>query len=178
MKTVSQIVSLAALIATLLASGAGLAQEKHKYYFKAPPGVTKYTQQQTIDVGDVPGHQIRIAQLHSKYTDPAPSYDGVKVREAMGYLSSDYVNGSGRFTQYGVAQMENGDRLFQRSEALAQTSVAADGSRKASFATVTTLAGGTGKFAAIRGVLRSTGFTDFKTGTSDTVTEGEYWFEK
>jgi hypothetical protein len=43
---------------------------------------------------------------------------------------------------------------------------------------VTTLTGGTGKFATIQGTLRAGGVTDFKTGTSGNVTEGEYWFEK
>jgi hypothetical protein len=43
---------------------------------------------------------------------------------------------------------------------------------------VVTLTGGTGKFEGIRGTLRGTGFTDFKTGTSHAQTEGEYWIEK
>ena len=43
---------------------------------------------------------------------------------------------------------------------------------------MSTLTGGTGKFATLRGSLRGTGNTDFKTGTSGNVTEGEYWFEK
>ncbi len=53
-----------------------------------------------------------------------------------------------------------------------------DGSRKGTFTTVSKLVGGTGKFKAIRGTLTSSGTTDFKTGVSGTVTEGEYWMEK
>jgi hypothetical protein len=34
------------------------------------------------------------------------------------------------------------------------------------------------RFKGIRGTLRTTGETDFKTGTSDVQTEGEYWIEK
>jgi hypothetical protein len=154
------------------------AQQKFKYAFKDPGGLTKYTQQHVIDVGDVAGHQIRVASLQTKYTGEAPEYDGVKVVEGMGWLASDYIGASGRFTTYGISQMANGDKIFTRAEGLSQTSVGADGGKRTSFTTVTTLTGGTGKFATIRGTLRGSGVTDFKTGTSGNVTEGEYWFEK
>jgi hypothetical protein len=132
----------AALVAVSAASGA-LAQEKYKYSFKTPNGVTKYTQQHTLDVGDVPGHQIRVAELHTVFTGDAPSYAGVKVKESWARLSSDYVDGSGRAMQYAVAHMENGDKVFSRTELIAQSSVGADGARKLAFTTVTTLTGGT-----------------------------------
>jgi hypothetical protein len=41
---------------------------------------------------------------------------------------------------------------------------------------VTTLTGGTGKFKGIRGTLRGSGLTDFKTSGGG-ETEGEYWIE-
>ena len=167
----------AALVAVSAASGA-FAQEKYKYSFKTPNGVTKYTQQHTLDVGDVPGHQIRVAELHTVFTGDAPAYAGVKVKESWARLTSDYVDGSGRAVQYAVAHMENGDKVFSRTELIAQSSVGADGARKLAFTTVITLTGGTGKFAGIRGTLRGRGMSDMKTGTSDTQTEGEYWFEK
>ena len=161
----------------LSASGAS-AQEKHKYSFKAPDGVTKYTKQHILDVGDVPGHQIRVAELHTVYTGEAPVYAGMKVKESWGRLSSDYVDGSGHAVNYTIAVMENGDKFFSRTQLLAQSSVGADGARRLSFTTVTTLVGGTGKFMGIRGTLRGRGMSDLKTGTSDNHTEGEYWFEK
>jgi hypothetical protein len=55
--------------------------------------------------------------------------------------------------------------------------VEADGSRRTAVTSVTTLTGGTGKFATIRGTLRSAGGTDFTRGTG-AKTEGEYWFAK
>jgi hypothetical protein len=167
----------AALVAVSAASGA-LAQEKYKYSFKAPDGVTKYTKQHTLDVGDVPGHQIRVAETHTVYTGDAPVYAGVKVKEAWGRLTSDYVDGSGHAVNYAVAVMENGDKVFSRTQLLLQSSTGADGVRKNAFTTVTTITGGTGKFVGIRGSLRGQGATDFKTGTSNNLTEGEYWFEK
>jgi len=162
----------------LLAAPDVWAQEKQKYFFKAPPGVSKYTQQQVIDVGNVPGHQLRIYELHTKYTTEAPVYDGIKVVEAWAHGVSDYTNGSGRSMNYGTSLLENGDKIFSTTEVLMHTVVGPDGSRKSRFNTVVTLTSGTGRFKGIRGTLRGTGATDFKTGTSDAQTEGEYWIEK
>jgi len=170
---VSLAIGLLLCLPALNASG----QQKYKYSFKAPPGVSKYTQQHTLDVRDVQGHQIRIGELHTKYANEAPEYDGVKVTEAWTSLISDYTNASGRLVTYGVSLMANGDRIFSRSEGVTQTSTSDDGSRKTAFNNVVTITGGTGKFATIRGVLRTSGLTDLKTGTSGIVTEGEYWFE-
>ena len=162
----------------LIAPSTSVAQEKFKYSYTQPPGITKYTQQHVIDVGDVPGHQIRVAALQTKYTSDAPEYDGVKVVELLGSLQSDYINGSGRFTQYNVSHMANGDKVFSRVDALSQTSSGADGSGQTSYGTVTTITGGTGKFASIRGLIRGGGVTDFKTGPNNRPAEGEYWFQK
>jgi hypothetical protein len=171
---------LVALVAVWLmfVPGEAAAQQKHKYFFKAPPGTTKFTQTHLMDVGDVPGHQVRIAELQSKYPGDAPVYDGLKVVEARTVLVSDYVDGNGNSFTYGVSTLENGDKIFARTEILAHTTVGADGARRTSFTSVATLTGGTGKFKAIRGTLRGSGFSDMKTATSGTQTEGEYWFEK
>jgi hypothetical protein len=163
---------------TLSGISSGFAQEKQKYYFKSLPGLAKYTQQHVIDVGDVPGHQIRVYELHTKFGADAPSYDGIKVAEVWTRAMSDYTNGSGRNSGYGVSLMANGDKIFSLIEVMSQTTVGADGSRKTKFYNVNRLNGGTGKFKGIRGTLVGSGATDFKTGTSDTITEGEYWIEK
>ena len=49
--------------------------------FVSPPGVSTYTQQHEIEVGDVPGHKVRIFEIRAKFTDEAPRYAGVKVVE-------------------------------------------------------------------------------------------------
>ena len=172
-------IAIAATIGLTLSATSDLsAQEKQKYYFKSVPGIAKYTQQHVIDAGDVPGHQIRIYELHSKFGADAPVYDGVKVVEAWTRAASDYTNGSGRNSGYGVSLLANGDKIFSVVDVISQTTVAADGSRKTAFTTVSRLTGGTGRFKGIRGTLNGTGATDFKTGTSDTITAGEYWIEK
>ena len=71
-------------VGSLVAAPDAWAQDKHKYFFKAPPGVSKYTQQQVIDVGNVPGHQLRIYELHTKYTTEAPAIELFKLHQEHG----------------------------------------------------------------------------------------------
>jgi len=171
--------ALKVLMATtgfLLMVGLVDAQEKQKFLFKSPPeGQLQYTQRHVLDVGDVAGHQLRLVEMHVKFTNEALIIGGLKVVEASQWLQGDQVNGNGRSWGYQMRLMENGDKIFLRQENLLQ--VAPDGA-KASFTTVNTLIGGTGKFKGIRGTLKTTGFTNLKTGLStEAVWEGEYWIE-
>lgn len=160
--------AFAVLVAPLNAN----AQQRFKYsYSGAAPA--KYVTQHALDVGDMPGHQIRVASLVTKYGADGPVFDGVKAVEANGWLTSDYLNGNGRFSQYVVLQMENGDKIYQTVEGNLQTSAG-----KVTYSTVGTLKGGTGKFATLRGFIRGSGVTDFKTGATANPSEGEYWFDK
>jgi hypothetical protein len=148
---------------------------KQKFFFKSSPEAQlQYTQRHVLDVGDVADHQISVAEMRVKFTNEAPVMGGVKVVEASNWLQSDLINRNGRTWGYQVRLMENGDKIFLRQENVLQ--LAPDG-RKASFTTVSTLLGGTGKFKGVRGSFNAKGFTDFKTGLSDTVEEGEYWME-
>ena len=79
---------------------------------------------------------------------------------------------------HGVWSLENGDRIYSRTDIMARSTVGADGGRATSFTAVVKLNGGTGKFKGIRGTLFTTGFSDMKTKTSGTQTEGENWFDK
>lgn len=161
----------------LCASGTDAwAQQKQKYSFKTPPGITKYEEQHAIDVGDVPGHQVRVFAVHSVYTGEAPVYDGIKVREAWTKASTDYTEGNGHGAGYTVAVLENGDKIFGRWEGVTQTTVGPEGSKVTKTNAVTILAGGTGKFKGIHGTLRTVTTTDFK-NLGESVAEGEYWME-
>jgi len=151
--------------------------QKQRYVFKAPPGLAKYEQQHAIDVGDVPGHQIRIFEVHAHYTNEAPAYDGVRVKDAWTRVFTDYTEGSGHGQGYTVAELENGDKIFGRYEAITQTTAGADGAKTTRTTSVTALTGGTGKFKGIRGTTRTTIGTDFK-NLGESMTEGEYWIEK
>jgi hypothetical protein len=176
--TRTAVAMLTAIIAIGFAVTQTSGQEKQKFSFSAPAGTSAYTQQHEIEVGDIPGHKLRVWEIRAKYTTEAPSYAGVKVVEGWSRATSDLTNGSGRSSGYGIAILENGDKILSRFETLIQSVVESDGSRKSSYTTVTILTGGTGKFATIRGTLRGAGSTDFKTGLSGVKTEGEYWLEK
>jgi hypothetical protein len=91
---------------------------------------------------------------------------------------SDYTNLNGLAWGYSHYVLESGDKIFARYEGTTHTVVSAAGSKKTTFAGVITLAGGTGKFRAIRGLLRTTSIFDPKANYSETQDEGEYWLEK
>ena len=56
--------------------------EKHKVTFSVPGERSKYTIQHRIDVGDLPGHKIRIAELRRSFTVQNPlKFQGVRVLE-------------------------------------------------------------------------------------------------
>lgn len=167
-----------ALCVAMAAAVDAAAQEKHKYFFKPPPNSSRYAETHLMDVGDVPGHQVRLAEVQTKYSGDAPSFDGVKVVSIRTVLVSDYTDGTGRAFSYGVQTLETGEKVYLRTDIMTHSSAGADGKRTMNYSSVATLTGGTGRFKGIRGTLRSTGGTDLKTGTSGVQTEGEYWFEK
>jgi hypothetical protein len=171
------VLALAAGGFVILAGAHASAQEKQKYSFKQPSdAVAKYTQQLAIDVGDVPGHLVRVLELHTTYASDAPVYQGVKVKESWLRAVSDYTDGSGLVTGYTVGFLENGDKVFGRYQGTTKTTVGSDGAKTTRTDSVTTLTSGTGKFKGIHGMIRGQGFTDFKTA-SGAVAEGEYWIE-
>jgi hypothetical protein len=166
-------------IAILIASNATevRAQEKQKLSFKTTTAGGKYTQQTAIDVGDIPGHQVRIYELRFTYTAEAPTFEGVKATESWSRGLSDYTDGTGHANGYGVYILQNGEKIFSRFTLVTQTVVGPNGSKRSAYTSVGTLTGGTGRFRGIRGMLRTSGTTDFKTAPMQ-QTEGEYWIEK
>jgi hypothetical protein len=154
------------------------AQQRQQLTYTTPPGAGKYEEQHAIDVGDVPGHQVRVFSQHVVFPQEAPPvFDGVKAKEAWQRAMSDYTNLSGHANGYLVYAMENGDKVFARWEGITQTTINPDGSKVSQVLGVTTLTGGTGKFKGIRGTLRTSAQTNFKEVTGN-PTVGEYWFEQ
>jgi len=156
----------------------GWAQEKHKVSYKIPDEISKYTQQHAIDVGDVPGHQVRINEVHRTYPKGLLAFEGVQVVEEWNRGYSDYIDINGRAWGYGIFILENGDKIFTRPDGTSQTIINADGSKKSIYTGAWALTGGTGKFRGIRGTLRATFVFDIKAGLNEGQVEGEYWLEK
>jgi hypothetical protein len=161
-------------LAVPLPTRSALAQQKQHISFKTPAENSKYTQQQAIDVGDVPGHQVRVYELHRTFSDNAPVINGLKLVETWGRGVTDYVDGNGPNTTYTVYVLENGDKFFTRAALVAQST----GSGKITTVSAGSITGGTGKLAGIQGIVQTTGKADPKAGFNEGQTDLEYWINK
>jgi hypothetical protein len=146
------------------------AQEGQRVSYATPPASTKYTQQHLIDVGDVPGHQVRVYEIYRSVSGNAPTINGLKLVETWTRGLSDYTNTNGASTNYTTYVFENGDKIFARTITVVQST----GPGKASTVSVGPITGGTGKLAGIQGTVRSTGTAEPAAGINDNRTEIEY----
>jgi len=165
--------------ALALAATSALAQEKFKYSFQNPPEiVSKYREAHNIEVGDVPGHVLRLSALQTLYPNPgpAPMYAGVRVKASDTVLKSDLQDGNGAASGYVVTSMESGDKVYIETAVMVQTAPGELGKSTTRVTQTYVIIGGTGKFKNMRGVLRSSSMTDFSTATRGSVVEGEYYF--
>jgi hypothetical protein len=150
------------------------AQQKQVVTYKAPAENSKYTEQHAMDIGDVPGHQLRIYELYRTFPTNAPMINGLKLKETWTRATSDYVDGNGPNAGYSVFVLENGDKFFVRLSTLTQSA----GSGKLTSVTVGSIIGGTGKLTGIHGTLRTSTTADPKANFNDGQSEIEYWMEK
>jgi hypothetical protein len=151
-----------------------VAQQKQQLSFKVSAENSKYTQQNMIDVGDLPGHQVRVFEIHRTYPNNAPVINGLKVAETWTRGASDLTDGNGNSTTYSVFIMENGDKFFTRAILVAQSV----GPGKFTTTAAGTITGGTGKFAGMKGIVRTLGTSEPKAGVTDNQYDFEYWIEK
>ena len=87
----------------LCSIAAGWAQEKHKLAYTLPAALSTFTQQHALDVGDVPGHQVRIFAVHRTYPKDLLVVDGVRVVEEWLRGYSDYIDINGPAWGYGIS---------------------------------------------------------------------------
>jgi hypothetical protein len=166
-------VALFALAISLPATEAA-AQQMQRVSYKTPAANSKYTVQHVLDVGDIPGHQVRLFELRRTFPTDAPTINGVKIKETISRGLSDYIDTNGSNTNYVEYVMENGDKFFSRQTTVSQSTVAADGKRKNIASGPGVITGGTGKFATIKGVVRTTNVFDAKAGINDGESDIEY----
>jgi len=155
-------------------AGDALAQQKQKVSYKVGAENSKYTQQHVIDVGDVPGHQVRVYEIYRTFPNNAPVFNGVKLKEQWTRSISDYIDGNGTSPGYGVYVLENGDKFFTRTSTVSQSA----GQGKNTATTVAFITGGTGKLVGIQGTIRSSSAAQPTAGMIETQTEIEYWMAK
>jgi len=150
------------------------AQEKQKISWKVNAENSKYTQRNTIDVGDESGHQLVMFEIHRTFPTNAPVINGLKLKETWTRGYADYVDSNGLSTNYTVYVLDNGDKFYTHAGTMGQ----ADAAGKRATVSVGKILGGTGKFAAMKGSVRSNGASDGKAGFNETQTEIEYWIAK
>jgi hypothetical protein len=154
------------------------AQEKCKMKWEIPAANSNFTQQHVIDVGDVPGHQVRILELHRIFPNDQPNCEGLKRVEEWSRGYSDYTDRNGRVWGYRVVVLENGDKIFGEFSGTSQTVVGADGSKKSTYSGVVVNTGGTGKYQGVRGLQHESSQFDPEKNFNQSQSEVEYWLEK
>jgi hypothetical protein len=170
MKTRATLVTTAlfCLVVTLPGSSV-LAQQKQQISLKVPAENTKYTQQLNIDVGDGPNHIVRVFELHYTFPTNPPVINGVKVLEGWARGVADYHDGNGPDPLYLVYVMENGDKFFAQTAGVVQRNT-----EKLAATQVGYITGGTGMFAGMQGIVRTSANFNFKTGFNESQTDIEY----
>jgi hypothetical protein len=164
----------------LLAGGAGpaVAQDRCKTVFNVPAADTSYPLQHTIDVGDVPAHQVRIFELKRKILNAQANCEGHKVVESRQWGYSDYVERNGRSWGYGEHVLDSGDKIFFTFDGTTQTVAGPDGSPRSTFTGIDLWKGGTGKYQSVRGIERQTAAFNPDKNFNEAKFEAEYWLEK
>jgi hypothetical protein len=161
---------------TLSAVPDGWAQQRTTISFNASAENSKYTQQHELDVGDMPGHVIRLFEIQRTFAQDPPVFAGVRAKDSITRGQTDLVGTNGSVIAYTVFNMENGDKIFGRYQGTAQGTVG-ESSGKRTVVGNLLLTGGTGKLRGIHGTLHVTTVANPSKGLNETKFEGEYWME-
>jgi hypothetical protein len=153
---------------------AAVAQDIHRVSFKTAAADTKYTKQLVLDVGDVPGHQIRLFEIQRTFPNNPPVINGVRIKQIWSRGISDYTNSTGPSTHYSIFEMENGDNVFVHVSSTSQSVANPDGSTAFAATSEGTMTGGTGLFASISGLVRTSTIFNPETGLNEGQTDIEY----
>ena len=178
MKSLSLPAASLATVLTTLAFSPVSAQERCRLSWGIQPADTTYTQQHAIDVGDVPGHQVRIFEVHRRFPNDTANCEGPKRTESWVRAATDYIDRNGSVSGYLTIVIENGDKIFGRMSGTSQTSTNPDGSKRSVATDVTMYTGGTGRYRSVRGIQRERVVFDPGKNSNQVEAEAEYGFEK
>jgi hypothetical protein len=84
MKRIAMVALTTAALLGLAAAPTGDARAERRIQlaFNVEPANARYTQQHVIDVGDVPGHQLRIFEVRHTYPNNPLVINGLKIVES------------------------------------------------------------------------------------------------
>ena len=171
------IAAVTGLAFALIAAERAAAQEKCQESIRGLPENSTYTQQLMIDVGDIPGHQVRVVEVHRTHPNAEANCEGLKLVESWDRGVTDYINTNGTGNGYTINVFDNGDKSFQRWSGIAHAVDNSDGSRTITFTGTYTYTGGTGVYAGIQGMGRSSCRFDPLKNYNECTSEGEYWLK-
>jgi hypothetical protein len=161
---------MALSLAVALPSAGVVAQEKQHLAFNTPAENSKYTEKtESLELGDVPDHILRVFEIRRTYPSDAPLINGVKIKESWVRGTGDRTDGIGPITQYVEFVMENGDKIFARMDGIVESS-----SGKGNGTIAGRITNGTGKFTSIQGAIREIAKFDIKNGFNENRTEIDY----
>jgi hypothetical protein len=172
MRFVNAALTVVTLMCLAVAFPAKDARAQQRLAFTVSAENTKYTQQHTVDVGDVSGHQVRVFEVRRTYPSNAPMINGMKIVESWTRGITDYTSNNGEGIIYGIYVLENGDKFFTRGTLVATQSATASNLKAT---TVGPITGGTGKLARINGMARTSTSANPQGGTNETQVDIEYW---
>jgi len=175
------LLSMIATTVSLFSGTEAAAQQRYPIEERPEWSTGTYTQQQSIEVGDVPGHKVRILEVHYVYNESSRfAVSGVKIQEVWTRGYSDYTNGKGRSWGYALWLLADGSKVFGDYSGTTLAEPTSTGSIRGSYHGVLRLTGGTGKSSLIRGTIAEINEfdNDPKTGYNRSESKGEYWFEK
>lgn len=161
--------------------GSAVAQERFKVQYNHAGQASKYLAQQAYDVGDQPGHQVRIYKVLRTFSEESTFViRGVRVKssETNGY--SDYTNGIGPVWGYEVWTMDDGGKVFLTYTGSTFSEPTETGARRGIATSGGRITGGTGAWKSLRGVMHSVSKfdSDPQKGYSQADNKGEYWFDE
>jgi hypothetical protein len=127
----------------------------------------KADQQQSMDIGDRAGHALVLVKISCTWTTPL-EMAGLKSKDYIATISSDFSGEKGQDRGYVVITMDNGDKAFIRFTGSVATAKDGVSTGEGTWS----YTGGTGKLKGLtgKGTYKSTGNAD---GGQDQV-EGEY----
>ena len=159
---------------SLPAPDRAIAAIHQKVSYQTTAANTKYTQQHAIDVEDVPGHILRVYEIHRTHPNNPPVINRVALKEQFTRGTSDQTDNNGVSINHSTYVLVNGDKFFTRGTTVAQN----NGPGKSSNSSTAYIVGGTGKVGGIQGVTRGKAASEPKAGINENQTEIEYWFTK
>jgi hypothetical protein len=161
--------SLGLAVLLVAFAGSALAQTQVSGTLKCGDNQNKGDIQNTVEVGDHPGHLLIVGKGTCTWSAPleiaglkSTAHTGASVTEVNGAKFQDHG--------YAVITMENGDKVYARNQDSGTTT---EGGKASTYEGTWSFTGGTGKLKGLKGkgTYKGAGATD---GITTAQIEGEY----